>query len=300
MIQFRRMEMFLFVMSALLLTAAAQQHSVSSFIVRKGDAVTLPCKNVISGQVKCGWTTWTFNHFNNRGTVEVIMLGESRSDRVRVTADCSLTIKRVTEEDVGRYYCQQYKPGNKVGNDSAVYHLSLGHTTEHADDDRVTLTCSLLTYRQLTLKWLYDGTHLDRNTRDIQISSPSSPCSALSHCSITANFMTSNEKYKEQLKCKVTDSTAAVQVFSFTHQSSGRKADETKTSAPPITTTTSATSPDSNTETNILSKCSTLTYIMLVVRVAEIILVTVLTALLIRATGNWRAPEGDIVSSKLT
>ncbi|XP_076011075.1 uncharacterized protein LOC143004096 isoform X4 [Genypterus blacodes] len=220
MIQFRRMEMFLFVMSVLLLTAAAQQHSVSSFIVREGDAVTLPCKNVISGQVKCGWTTWTFNHFINSGTVEVIKLGESRSDRVRVTADCSLTIKRVTEEDVGRYYCQQYKPGNKVDLHSEFY-LSLVHTTEHADDDTVTLTCSLRTYRQHTLRWLYNGAHLVRNTRDIQISSPSSTCSALSPCSITANFMTSNEKYKEQLKCEVTDSTAAVQVFSFTHQSSG-------------------------------------------------------------------------------
>ncbi|XP_076011073.1 uncharacterized protein LOC143004096 isoform X2 [Genypterus blacodes] len=248
MIQFRRMEMFLFVMSVLLLTAA-QQHSVSSFIVREGDAVTLPCKNVISGQVKCGWTTWTFNHFINSGTVEVIKLGESRSDRVRVTADCSLTIKRVTEEDVGRYYCQQYKPGNKVDLHSEFY-LSLVHTTEHADDDTVTLTCSLRTYRQHTLRWLYNGAHLVRNTRDIQISSPSSTCSALSPCSITANFMTSNEKYKEQLKCEVTDSTAAVQVFSFTHQSSGRKADETKKSATPTTTTTSATSPDSNTETN--------------------------------------------------
>ncbi|XP_076011076.1 uncharacterized protein LOC143004098 isoform X1 [Genypterus blacodes] len=247
MIQFRRMEMFLFVMSALLLTAAAQQHSVSSFIVRKGDAVTLPCKNVISGQVKCGLTTWTFNHFIYSGTVEVIKLGESPSDRVRVTADCSLTIKRVTEEDVGRYYCQQYKPGNKVGLDSEVY-VSLVHTTEHADDDRVTLTCSLRTYRQHTLRWLYNGAHLVRNTEDIQISSSSSsPCYSSYPCSITANFMTSNEKYKEQLKCEVRDlHTQAVQVFSFTHQSS----DETKTSATPITTTTSATSPGSNRETN--------------------------------------------------
>ncbi|XP_076011077.1 uncharacterized protein LOC143004098 isoform X2 [Genypterus blacodes] len=222
MIQFRRMEMFLFVMSALLLTAAAQQHSVSSFIVRKGDAVTLPCKNVISGQVKCGLTTWTFNHFIYSGTVEVIKLGESPSDRVRVTADCSLTIKRVTEEDVGRYYCQQYKPGNKVGLDSEVY-VSLVHTTEHADDDRVTLTCSLRTYRQHTLRWLYNGAHLVRNTEDIQISSSSSsPCYSSYPCSITANFMTSNEKYKEQLKCEVRDlHTQAVQVFSFTHQSSG-------------------------------------------------------------------------------
>ncbi|XP_076011093.1 uncharacterized protein LOC143004100 isoform X5 [Genypterus blacodes] len=288
MIEFRWMETLLFVMSALLLTAAAQQQSDSSFIVRKGDAVTLPCENAISGQVKCRLTTWAFNHFINSATVELISLGESQSDRVRVTADCSLTIKRVTEEDVGRYYCQQYKSGNKVGDDSLVY-LSLVHTTEHADDDRVTLACSLLTYgRTDTLRWLYNGAHLDRNTKDI---SSSSPCSSSYHCSITANFMTSNEKYKEQLKCEVTDSfTAAVQVFSFTHQSS----DETKTSATPTTTTTSATSPDSNTETNFPSKCSTLTYIMLVVRVAEIILVTVLTALLIRATGNRRAPDGDI------
>ncbi|XP_076011081.1 uncharacterized protein LOC143004098 isoform X5 [Genypterus blacodes] len=293
MIQFRRMEMFLFVMSALLLTAAAQQQSVSSFIVRKGDAVTLPCKNVISDQVKCGLTTWTFNHFNNSATVELIHNGVSRSDRGRLTADCSLAIKRVTEKDVGRYYCQQYDSRYKVGLDSEVY-VSLVNTTEHADDDGVTLTCSLLTYRQHTLRWLYNGAHLVRNTEDIQISSPSSTCSALSHCSITANFMTSNEKYKEQLKCEVTDVyTPAVQVFSFTHQSSGRKADETKTSATPITTTTSATSPGSNRETNNTLKCSTLTYIMLVVRVAEIILVTVLTALLIRATGNRRAPEGD-------
>ncbi|XP_076011094.1 uncharacterized protein LOC143004100 isoform X6 [Genypterus blacodes] len=259
MIEFRWMETLLFVMSALLLTAAAQQQSDSSFIVRKGDAVTLPCENAISGQVKCRLTTWAFNHFINSATVELISLGESQSDRVRVTADCSLTIKRVTEEDVGRYYCQQYKSGNKVGDDSLVY-LSLVHTTEHADDDRVTLACSLLTYgRTDTLRWLYNGAHLDRNTKDI---SSSSPCSSSYHCSITANFMTSNEKYKEQLKCEVTDSfTAAVQVFSFTHQS---------------------------------SECSTLTYIMLVVRVAEIILVTVLTALLIRATGNRRAPDGDI------
>ncbi|XP_076011079.1 uncharacterized protein LOC143004098 isoform X4 [Genypterus blacodes] len=220
MIQFRRMEMFLFVMSALLLTAA-QQQSVSSFIVRKGDAVTLPCKNVISDQVKCGLTTWTFNHFNNSATVELIHNGVSRSDRGRLTADCSLAIKRVTEKDVGRYYCQQYDSRYKVGLDSEVY-VSLVNTTEHADDDGVTLTCSLLTYRQHTLRWLYNGAHLVRNTEDIQISSPSSTCSALSHCSITANFMTSNEKYKEQLKCEVTDVyTPAVQVFSFTHQSSG-------------------------------------------------------------------------------
>ncbi|XP_076011090.1 uncharacterized protein LOC143004100 isoform X2 [Genypterus blacodes] len=237
MIEFRWMETLLFVMSALLLTAAAQQQSVSSFIVRKGDAVTLPCKNVISDQVKCRLTTWAFNHFINSATVELIHNGVSRSDRGRLTADCFLAIKRVTEKDVGRYYCQQYESRYKVGLDSEVY-VSLVNTTKHTDDDRVTLTCSLLTYGRLhTLKWLYDGTHLDRNTRDIQISSP---CYSSYPCSITANFMTSKEKYKEQLKCEVRDVyTPAVRVFSFTHQSSDKK------SATPITTTTSASSPGS-------------------------------------------------------
>ncbi|XP_076011098.1 uncharacterized protein LOC143004101 isoform X3 [Genypterus blacodes] len=265
MVEFRWMETLLFVMSALLLTAAAQQQSVSSFIVREGDAVTLPCENVISGQVKCGLTTWYFKHFIKRRSVDVIKLRESRSDRVRVTADCSLAIKRVTQEDVGLYDCYQKRPWERTPNISRV-DLSLVNTTEHTDADTVTLTCSLLTYTcKHTLRWLYNGTPLDGNTEDIPISSSSSSSPSY-HCSITANFRTSNEKYKEQLKCEVRDSNnGEVRVFSFTHQS---------------------------------SECSTLTYIMLVVRVAEIILVTVLTALLIRATviftGNRRAPEGDI------
>lgn len=94
--------------------------------------------------------------------------------------------------------------------------------TEQTHADRVTLTCSVLTYwNPHTLRWLYDGAHLDGSTKDVQISS-SPPCSSTHSCSTTAT--TSTEKFKEQLKCEVTDYyTAAVQVFSFTHQASGQK-----------------------------------------------------------------------------
>ncbi|KAI3364577.1 hypothetical protein L3Q82_011367 [Scortum barcoo] len=87
-------------------------------------------KNVIDGQKNCGGTTWTFSHSRSSSLIELIELGQigggakSKSDRLSVTANCSLVIKKVTVEDVGRYFCQQYKSGQQQGLDALVY-LSL-------------------------------------------------------------------------------------------------------------------------------------------------------------------------------
>ncbi|XP_027128165.1 uncharacterized protein LOC113744077 isoform X4 [Larimichthys crocea] len=43
--------------------------------------------------------------------------------------------------------------------------------------------------------------------------------------------------------------------------------------------------------------CSVLDYIMLVMRVAELLLITVITVLLIRARGNQRPPEDNTVNT---
>ncbi|KAI3364579.1 hypothetical protein L3Q82_011352 [Scortum barcoo] len=159
-------------------------------------------------------------------TVELIKLGQigkrakSKSDRLSVTANCSLVIKKVTVEDVGRYFCQQYKSGQKQGEDSQVY-LSVINMNEQKDDDKVTLSCSVSSYHQCrhTVKWLYEGKDVDKDNKDLQTSQTG--------CYTTVSFLTSHHIYTSRLNlftCEVTDGyTGKVQLFPFSLQSSGEK-----------------------------------------------------------------------------
>ena len=95
-------------------------------IVRDGDDITLPCKNVIEGQDKCDSTTWMYSRGEGSPEVELITLGNinvnDKSDRLSVTADCTLVITSVTFNDVGRYVCNQFDTsGQQRGPDSVVY-----------------------------------------------------------------------------------------------------------------------------------------------------------------------------------
>ncbi|CAI5684474.1 unnamed protein product [Oreochromis niloticus] len=86
-----------------------QQQTVTA---ERGHDVTLPCKNVIQGQHNCNSTTWIFSESNI--SVSIFDLGQNKeakpkSDRLSLSGDCSLVIKKVTDQDVGRYTCRQYK-----------------------------------------------------------------------------------------------------------------------------------------------------------------------------------------------
>ncbi|KAK1889486.1 Pregnancy-specific beta-1-glycoprotein 5 [Dissostichus eleginoides] len=70
---------------------------------------------------------------------------KAKSDRLRVTENCSLVIKNVTEEDAGLYTCKQFRPGEQQGSFSPVY-LSVVTMTEHQDNDEVKLRCCVKTY----------------------------------------------------------------------------------------------------------------------------------------------------------
>ncbi|XP_049445753.1 uncharacterized protein LOC125896872 isoform X15 [Epinephelus fuscoguttatus] len=230
MAEFRWIIMSLFLMLLFKFTAAAtEKYSLV------GDEVTLSCENVTHDQDNCDSATWLFSDGGN--TVTLFEYGkiyrEAKSDRLSVTANCSLVIKKVTREDVGCYSCRQFRSGRQVS-DSQV-HLSVVDMTEHKNSDWVILYCSVWTYEQCphTVKWLYEGDQNDLETSQ-------------STCVASVTFTTSDYnqklKYSEFLKCEVTDGhTKEVHQFTFSPpQSSGHDA---TTGATISTTTTTTESP---------------------------------------------------------
>ncbi|XP_067428003.1 uncharacterized protein [Thunnus thynnus] len=210
----------------------------------------------MTDQDKCDSTTWLFSGLRSTAAEGLIELGQigryvkAKSDRLSVTANCSLVIKKVTVEDVGCYTCRQFKSGQQQGQDSRVY-LSVVTMTEHKDTDQVTLSCSVSTYEQCrhTVKWVYEGNYWDVNTQHMKESQSS--------CFATVMFTTSHlaetSKYSELFKCNVTDiHTGKVQQFAFSPQSTGEDTKRaattkstaiksTKTTKLPTTTSTTAT-----------------------------------------------------------
>ncbi|XP_032399487.1 uncharacterized protein LOC116706655 [Etheostoma spectabile] len=219
--EFKWIKMSLFLILLLHSTAAAGYLLSSS--VRAGDDVTLPCEHVTDGQRACDSTTWIFS--GSGDTVELVNLGKIKEeagvkpDRLSVTEKCSLVIKKVTEEDAGRYTCRQfYTSGHQQGPD-AVVHLSVVTMTEHQDSDEVTLRCSVSTYGPCThtVKWLFKSRDVDKDNPDFRTSQ--SPCSS------SVTFPTSHFSYTSRyqlFRCEVTEGDK-VQEFPFSPQSSGEK-----------------------------------------------------------------------------
>ncbi|XP_063757663.1 uncharacterized protein LOC134876583 isoform X2 [Eleginops maclovinus] len=163
---------------------------------------------------------------------------KAKSDRLRVLKNCSLVIKKVTEEDAGRYTCRQFRSGQQQGPDSLV-DLSVVTMTEHQDTDEVTLRCSVSTYGDcgLTVKWLFQGRDVDKDHREIKTSTSS--------CSASVTFQTSHFSNTSRSKLFTCAVTAGGNVHTFTPQSSGEDTKPAKTNPPPpppppTTTTTTA------------------------------------------------------------
>ncbi|KAJ4921975.1 hypothetical protein JOQ06_027791 [Pogonophryne albipinna] len=64
---------------------------------------------------------------------------KAKSDRLRVTENCSLGIKKVTEEDAGVYTCRQFSRSGKQQSPESEVLLNVVTMTEHQVNDEVTL-----------------------------------------------------------------------------------------------------------------------------------------------------------------
>ncbi|XP_035760140.1 uncharacterized protein LOC118453495, partial [Neolamprologus brichardi] len=219
MVTFRWIKMFLFFVLMLQFGGALSGDLSLSFTVRDGDKVTLPCQNLINNHHNCDTTTWIFTDSRGTPAVELVNLGQIKeSDRLSVTAECSLAIKKVTAEDVGRYTCRQFqsKSGTQQGLDAVVY-LSVVHMTEQKTADEVTLNCSVWTYERCKhkVKWIHNSEALDIDYSNLK--TLESPCSA------TVTFL--NDAYTHistyDFNCSVTTEFNKEQLFTFSTQSSG-------------------------------------------------------------------------------
>ncbi|XP_050923150.1 uncharacterized protein LOC108887727 isoform X3 [Lates calcarifer] len=246
MAEFTWIQMSLFLILVLQFTAANGQNP-SVFTVRVGDEVTLPCENVRDDQDQCDRTTWIFTGSGSRSSVPLFELGKihkdakSKSDRLSVTENCSLVIKKVTVENAGYYNCRQfYRSGQQQGPEAPV-ELSVVTKTEHEDDDKIILTCSVFPYGgcKYTVEWLKDDFTVMETSHH--------SCSA--SVNIKTSHLTEIQNYNA-LKCKVTDrDTGKAEHFIFSLQTSKEKTDPTTTTTTATTTTTTATTTTATTTT---------------------------------------------------
>ncbi|XP_054482862.1 uncharacterized protein LOC129115297, partial [Anoplopoma fimbria] len=231
MAEFRWIKTSLFLILVLQFTAATGQLSVS-FAVRDGDEVTFPCNNVLEDHKNCDTTTWNFSDSRSSATVELVSLGKIgetakvKSDRLSVSENCSLVIKNVTDEDVGRYDCRQFRSGRQRR--QALVYLSVVTMTEHKDTDEVTLICSVSSYGgcRHTVKWLLQGQDVDKDHKDLKTSTSS--------CNASLMFLTSHYVYTSRyktVKCEVTEGDKVKQ-FPFRIWPEGETTGEDTTTTP--------------------------------------------------------------------
>ncbi|XP_015258855.1 PREDICTED: uncharacterized protein LOC107103598 [Cyprinodon variegatus] len=206
---------------ALQLTEVPGQFS-PRFVVRDGDDVTLPCENNGRNyQDTCDKTTWLFNNLRDETIIVSAKTHVYKNpERLKVTKNCSLAIKGVSNKDVGFYTCRT-KHSMKQ-HDAAAY-LFLITMSEKKEGEDVWLSCIVSTNEMCkhTVDWMYEG----KTVEDTMITRKS-------RCSVTMvipdSFPKKNSKYREQLSCKVKDDqTKREQLFTLRPLSVGEDVNTT-------------------------------------------------------------------------
>ncbi|XP_034384154.1 uncharacterized protein LOC117727786 isoform X3 [Cyclopterus lumpus] len=288
MTEFRWIKASLCLILVLQFTAATGQR-YPYFTVRDGDEVTLPCDTGTDDQRNCDSTDWLLDDLRSPLTVYLFREGQiddeakDKSDRLSVSENCSLVIKKVTDEDIGKYTCKQFRSGQQEGQNAVVILsvvtiplLSLtmspsSPVTEHKDTEEVTVICSVSTYLCVhTVKWLIEGQDVDKDHKDLMTSQSS--------CSASLTFMTFhffNTSRFNSLICEVTFGDK-VQKFPFRNSPSGGETDTTTTTTPTATSTN---------EDNLKSVWR---YV-----IGAVVLVALLIIIIIVAVIKWKRTNGN-------
>ncbi|XP_029984944.1 uncharacterized protein LOC115415496 [Sphaeramia orbicularis] len=224
MVENKQIKMSFSLLLMLQITVAAGK--ISS-VVRRGDDAMLSCANL--NVHDCGQITFFFTQDTYR--TELVQRGQIKSngkvttDRLRMTANCSLVIKEVEPNDAGLYHCQKNRHQQVEYTENW---LSVVSINKQEVDEKIELTCSVSTYVQCThpVKWLYEENEVTKNNKNIWLSQDI--------CWSTVTFKKSIDT--ESFTCKVEDkNTGNIHLFPFRPQSSGG---DTTTTASTTTKTT--------------------------------------------------------------
>ncbi|XP_054482675.1 uncharacterized protein LOC129114762 [Anoplopoma fimbria] len=302
MAELRWIKTSLLLILVLQFTAATTGQLSLFFTVRDGDEVTLPCNNVLEDHKNCDTTTWLFSNSRRSATVELVSLGKigeaakAKSDRLSVSENCSLVIKNVTDEDVGRYGCRQFRSvsGPQEGLDAVVY-LSVVTMTEHKDTDKVTLNCSVSSYERCrhTVKWLLQGRDVDKDNKDLKTST--SPCNA------SLMFLTSHYVYTSRdktVKCEVTEGDKVKQ-FPFRIWPSDEKKGEDTTTTPTEDGMKAAKTTTTSTISDASPKPQIWWYVIVALVLVALLIITVAVIIWKRTKGNTTRTDDNAVSLKI-
>ncbi|CAJ1077865.1 uncharacterized protein LOC119476890 [Xyrichtys novacula] len=148
-----------------LFEVGSSQEQIHRFY-QPGQDVILPCGPYSSRGPQCSNIRWLYNRDSSE-TKNVVSNGKvdrrsQRAAQLSVNTDCSLVIRQTTAGDVGFFTCRPYDNDDRY--DVRVYlsHLNISSFGQTRDDE-VTLECSLLRYERLPecrpnpLRWV-DGT----------------------------------------------------------------------------------------------------------------------------------------------
>ncbi|XP_047244464.1 uncharacterized protein LOC124882248 isoform X2 [Girardinichthys multiradiatus] len=210
---FRWIKLTLFQIIMLQYIEAARHQSFVT--IKAGDGDTLSCENAIQGQINCDSIEWTFTGPGRTAEVWFIhgnftQAAKGKTDRLSVTADCSLNMKMITVEEAGEYTCrqiyldQQYTVSN-------VY-LSVVTIAEQRDNNKVTLDCVVsgqINCRH-TVEWLCE------NKENVSSDLQRVPQVCQESVTFQTSYLHQNSKSSRFLRCKVTEQdTRKVRFFAL-------------------------------------------------------------------------------------
>ncbi|XP_074471423.1 neural cell adhesion molecule L1-like isoform X2 [Sebastes fasciatus] len=232
---------------------------------RPGEDVILPCATASPSDPTCSIVKWLYNRDQSLTLIVVekgnVRQSSARADRLSVETNCSLVINNINAEDVGFYTCRQ---GSSINQDAFVFLsvLTVSPSPPDADpkrDGEVTLECSLLTHSDLLPCRLNSIRWLDETGAVLRGEGVGYSFLGQSKC-VSSLTVKRQSGHNRKYTCQLVNEQNNVEI----------QADYT-----PDFTDVCSTDP---------TGWSPLSYVMLALRIAGLILMIVITALLIRHT----------------
>ncbi|KAM8846912.1 uncharacterized protein ACB058_013106 isoform 3-T3 [Synchiropus picturatus] len=268
----RRRSQVLILQTVLLCCAGAAGDTF--LFAQEGAEVTLSCDSRAPDQASCEGTTWLGE---KDGETKALVEHETVKvdvDRLSLAPDCSLVIKKMGAGDAGRYTCRQFdRSGSYKDANTFLSMVSLTQSQTQGDE---TLTCKVASpgFCPEKVQWLYQGQTITKDHPQLKTSSMSCGDAAV-------QFPLASFLERHLLTCEVSHSDTVVR-FPF----------QAAVTSTPVTT---ASSPSSSAEAAPRGS-SVEDYLVLTLRVAEVLLVTMVTALLITALRKRGSHDHSTVS----